>query len=168
MYSSFLSLYQPTRKPTPQNKGGSICTRSVDYGCYKTGRPACCNSDYTCPSFMTMCDNTGAGMGGTSICTWAPDRSCWPSTKGDPPCCSEPGGDTINCPKSSDVDKYQPCEPQPKTNPTRRVSGTTFLFSILEILYFVSNAYTFPMHCFHPYSQLASRHVSQLASRLAR
>eukprot|EP00986_Skeletonema_menzelii_P018929 scaffold26820_cov171-Skeletonema_menzelii.AAC.1 len=68
----------PVASPVPM-PGSSICTRSLDFDCYKTGRPACCNSGYTCPSFMTMCDNTGAGVGGSNYCSsWAPDYSCWP------------------------------------------------------------------------------------------
>ncbi len=105
-------LHQPTRKPTPNTRpGSSICTRSPDYGCYKSGWPACCDSDYTCPSFMTMCDNVASGVGGNNFCgSWAPDYGCWPSTHGRPPCCSKSGGAYVNCPPSDSVEKYQPCE----------------------------------------------------------
>ena len=109
-YSLFI-LHQPTRKPTPNKVGSSICTRSPDYGCYKSGRPACCDSDYTCPSFMTMCDNVASGVAGSNFCgSWAPDYGCWPSTDGRPPCCSKSGGAYVNCPPSDSVEKYQPCE----------------------------------------------------------
>ena len=117
----------PTAFPIPR-PGSNICTRSPDYECYKTGRPACCDSGFSCPSFMTMCDNTGAGMTGGNYCTNAPDFGCWPSSNGHPPCCSERGGATINCPTADELNKYQPCEPQPRTNPTRNVS---VLFSLL-------------------------------------
>ncbi len=42
---------QPAPAPAP---GSSICVRSPDYECYKTGRPACCYDDeYTCPGRCT-------------------------------------------------------------------------------------------------------------------
>ena len=117
----------PVASPVPR-PGSSICTRSPDNGCYKSGRPACCNSYYTCPSFMTMCDNVASGVAGNDICSWGPDYGCWPSTNGRPPCCNKPGGSEVNCPKSEDVKEYQPCEPQPRTNPTRKVSVLFLLF----------------------------------------
>ncbi len=97
----------------PQNRmpGSSICSRSPDDKCYKSGHPACCSTDYSCPPFMTMCDNTGAGVTGSNYCANSPDFGCWPSTGGRPPCCSEPGGGTINCPQADDLYVYQPCEP---------------------------------------------------------
>lgn len=85
---------QPAPAPAP---GSSICVRSLDYDCYKTGRPACCDDDeYTCPDYMTMCDNTGEDETGTSYCTNAPDNDCY--SDGWPSCCSAPGGDIMNCP----------------------------------------------------------------------
>ena len=112
----------PVESPV-ERPGSSICTRSPDYDCYKSGRPACCDSDYNCPSFMTMCDNVSSGVGGHSVCTWSPDYGCWPDTHGRPPCCSEDGGDFINCPPSEDVKKYQPCaQAKPTRRPTRKVS----------------------------------------------
>lgn len=103
-----------------------ICTRDEDFTCYVDGRPKCCAADspYQCPSFMTECDNTGYAMGGGSVCTDSPDLECWPSTYGQPPCCSEPGGAVYNCPQRADLKVYQPCEPPQPTrttkNPTRR------------------------------------------------
>ena len=121
----------PTAFPIPR-PGRSICTRSPDFQCYKTGQPACCSTDYSCPPFMTMCDNTGAGVTGSNYCgSSAPDFGCWPSTGGRPPCCSEPGGGTINCPTFDDLYEYQPCEPQPRS-PTRRVSALFSLFSMRD------------------------------------
>ncbi len=100
----------PTSTPVPP-PGSSICTRSPDYTCYKNnGRPACCSSGYTCPSFMTLCDNAGAGVTGNTPCTYSPNYPCWPSTNGRPPCCTQPGGPFVNCPKTEDLEKYQPCE----------------------------------------------------------
>lgn len=91
----------PVPVPTPP-RGRSICTRSPDYKCYKTGRPACCSDDeYECPNYMTMCDNHGEGMTGTSYCTYSPQYGCDPATwsnGGYPKCCGAPGGDVINCP----------------------------------------------------------------------
>lgn len=98
--STCYSLHvQPAPAPAPA-PGSSICVRSPDYDCYKTGRPACCseNEGENCPSFMTMCDNHASGMSGTSYCTWGPDYGCY--KKGRPSCCSAPGGDTMNCPKT--------------------------------------------------------------------
>ena len=112
-HSLFNILYQPTRKPTPkpqkQKGGNSICTYSPDYKCYKNGWPSCCDKG-KCPSFPTMCDNNASGFTGGSICTWGPDYACWPDTNGRPPCCSKSGGAELNCPKSEDVEKYQPCQ----------------------------------------------------------
>ena len=90
-------------EPQPRPRGSSICTRALDYRCYKTGRPACCSDDeFTCPDFMTMCDNHPENMSGTSYCTWSPDYTCtspeWSSTWGRPNCCLEDGGDIMNCP----------------------------------------------------------------------
>lgn len=53
--STCYSLHvQPAPAPTPP-PGSSICVRSPNYECYKTGRPACCSDDeYECPDFMTM------------------------------------------------------------------------------------------------------------------
>ena len=89
--------------PQPR-RGQSICTRAPDYHCYKTGRPACCSDDeYTCPDFMTMCDNHPENTSGTSYCSsWSPDYTCtspeWSNTWGRPNCCLEDGGDIMNCP----------------------------------------------------------------------
>ena len=60
---------------------------------------------------MTMCDNTGAGMTGSNYCaSSAPNFGCWPNSYGRPPCCSERGGATINCPTYDELEQYQPCE----------------------------------------------------------
>lgn len=91
-YSMQYQLVGP-RRPA----GASICVRSPDYDCYKTGRPACCDSDYTCPSYMTMCDNTPSDFSGGSVCSYAPDYQRYKT--GWPDCCSQPGGDVINCPR---------------------------------------------------------------------
>lgn len=111
--STCYSLYvQPVPAPTPgPPPGSSICTRTPDYRCYKTGRPACCSVDgkfqfacswsssvclsliynilssrilpafhtpdgENCPSEMTICDNHGEDMTGTSYCTSSPDYQC--------------------------------------------------------------------------------------------
>jgi hypothetical protein len=148
----------PTATPVPPP--GGICTRSPDYGCYKSGRPACCNSGYTCPSFMTLCDNAGAGTGGSSPCTWSPDYGCWPSTNGWPPCCDKDGGDFVNCPKTEDLKKYQPCEPTP--SPTRNVNVSVLFHALKMILFFVR--LTLPLlYVINIYSLLASQLASQLA-----
>ena len=131
----------PTWSPTAVD----ICDRPADYECYKSksGLPECCNSDYdyTCPPFVTMCDNVASGMTGNSICTGGMNYNCWPST-GRPPCCSVPGGAYVNCPKPDDKDEYQPCEPQPSTTPTRNVSVFLVTFPALNIVYFLLYTYT--------------------------
>jgi len=94
----------PTESPTePESIGGNICTREPDYKCYKTGRPACCSDDeYTCPDYMTMCDNYPEDYVGTSYCTYTPEYGCdpatWSNKMGRPLCCYEDGGDIMNCP----------------------------------------------------------------------
>ena len=94
----------PTESPItePESIGGNICTREPDYKCYKTGRPACCSDDeYTCPDYMTMCDNYPEDYAGTSYCSYAPEYGCDPATwsnSGWPKCCHEDGGDIMNCP----------------------------------------------------------------------
>lgn len=86
----------PTRTPSP-----SICVGKKDLDCYQSGYPACCSVDggENCPSFLTMCDNHASGMTGTSYCTYPPAYGCY-KKNGRPSCCGEPGGDTMNCPKT--------------------------------------------------------------------
>ena len=91
----------------PQQRVGGFCSASPNYSCYKNGWPSCCAKG-NCPNFPTMCDNTGTG--GNYCSSWSPDYSCWPSSNGRPPCCTASGGPYANCPLTSDVDKYQPCE----------------------------------------------------------
>lgn len=103
--STCYSLYvQEAPAPVPP-PGSSICVRSPDYDCYKSGRPPCCDVDdgANCPSEMTICDNHGEGMSGTSYCTYGPDFSCY--KMGHPSCCTMDGGPTMNCPKDE-----PPCE----------------------------------------------------------
>ena len=93
---------KPTRKPTKSPShapGSSICTRSPDYSCYKTGQPECCshNGGRNCPSYMTMCNNYPAGYTGWNYCAYQPDLNCYPNG-GRPSCCSMSGGGTMNCP----------------------------------------------------------------------
>lgn len=105
--STCYSLYvQPVPAPTPgPPPGSSICTRTPDYRCYKTGRPACCSVDdgENCPSEMTICDNHGEDMTGTSYCTSSPDYQCYKG--GWPDCCVGIGGDVMNCPR-----EQPPCD----------------------------------------------------------
>ena len=92
----------PYSEPPTDAPPLDICTGTNDFECYKTGRPACCSDDeYTCPNFMTMCDNHPEAYTGTSYCTNAPEYGCDPATwsnSGWPKCCDAPGGDVMNCP----------------------------------------------------------------------
>ena len=99
---------KPTKKPSPPSPtpGSSICTRSPDYSCYKTGQPECCsyNGGRNCPSYYTMCNNYPKGYTGWDYCAYQPDYNCYPNG-GRPSCCFMSGGGTMNCPISQ-----PPCE----------------------------------------------------------
>ena len=84
---------RPTRKPARQPE---ICTRELDYKCYKSGRPSCCdkNNGRDCPKEMTICDNHPEGKSGWNYCSFSPDYKCWKS--GWPSCCN---GNSLNCPR---------------------------------------------------------------------
>ena len=117
---------EPSPTPAPQEpRGRNICTRSLDK-CYKTGRPACCSSDeYECPNYLTLCDNYGEGMSGTSYCTYGPQYGCNPATwsnMGYPKCCDEPGGDVINCPI-----EQPPCNAEESSGGAASVSTSQFV-----------------------------------------
>ena len=95
----------------PPLLGSSICTRTPDFECYNSGHPACCDSNFECPSFMTMCDKVPFGVTGADYCSsWTPNFGCWPSTDGRPPCCLQEGGAYINCPLTENIEIDQPCE----------------------------------------------------------
>jgi hypothetical protein len=87
---------KPTKMPSPTPRGQSICTRSPDYTCYKSGRPQCCSkkNGKDCPKEMTICDNYPEGMTGWNYCTNSPDYKCYKD--GRPSCCN---GNSMNCPK---------------------------------------------------------------------
>lgn len=87
---------KPTKKPSPTPKGQSICTRSLDYTCYKSGRPQCCsnNNGKDCPKEMTICDNHPEGLTGWNYCSYGPNYNCYKD--GQPSCCAK---DSMNCPR---------------------------------------------------------------------
>ena len=93
--------------PSPEPRGKSICTRALDYECYKHGRPKCCteNDGKDCPSEMTICDNFPENWTGTlSYCSGAPNFACW--RDGRPSCCRE---NALNCPR----DEQPACDVEP-------------------------------------------------------
>mmetsp|Transcript_46 Transcript_46/g.58 ORF Transcript_46/g.58 Transcript_46/m.58 type:complete len:304 (-) Transcript_46:56-967(-) len=99
---------KPTKKPSSTPRGQSICVRSPDYDCYKSGRPQCCskNNGKDCPKEMTMCDNHPEGGGGWNYCTQSPDFDCYKD--GRPSCCAK---NSLNCPqKQPSCDKKKSSE----------------------------------------------------------
>jgi hypothetical protein len=50
---------------------------------------------------MTMCDNYPEGYAGWDYCTDAPDKTCYPHSKGYPACCLKKGGGPMNCPQTA-------------------------------------------------------------------
>jgi len=99
--------------------GSSICTNSPNTDCWPNtaGWPPCCADPSTCPSQSEFevgvnppCEaDIGGDPLGASICTNSPDKSCWPSTNGWPPCCAS---DPSSCPSQSEfeVGINPPCE----------------------------------------------------------
>ena len=74
---------------------------------------------------MTLCDNHGEGMSGTSYCTYAPQYGCDPKTwsnTGYPKCCDEPGGDVMNCPI-----EQPPCNAKESSGSAASVSTAQFV-----------------------------------------
>ncbi len=107
----------------PNMTGTSICTYAPDKVCYPaTGWPSCCDTDpSSCPSTEEFvagvnppCEEDTSMMGGDmpmmggSICTYAPDKVCYPAT-GWPSCCDT---DPSSCPSTEEfvAGVNPPCE----------------------------------------------------------
>ena len=93
-----MTCYKFTGSSQNKARGGSVCTYSPDYDCYKQGWPACCDDEGkdTCPKGVgpLMCDiHEKHATGYDGYCGGSPDYNCY--RNGWPQCCK----DYTRCPR---------------------------------------------------------------------